>query len=68
MSPVVLTSGVAVVELGGLIALGVLLIISRHQLKQTRTELERSRQSPDRTSATATGTRAVRDQDGVADS
>src|ERR1700733_5128717 len=45
MSTVVLTSGVAAVELGGLIALGVLLIVSRHQLKQTRTELERSRQA-----------------------
>lgn len=44
MNTVVLTSGVAVVELGGLIALGVLLTVSRHQLTQTRTELERSRQ------------------------
>src|ERR1700742_5156434 len=45
MNPVVLSSGIAVVELGGLIALGVLLIVSRSQLKQTRTELERSRQA-----------------------
>jgi adenylate cyclase len=45
MSTLVLTSGVAAVELGGLIALGVLLIVSRHQLKQMRTELERSRQA-----------------------
>jgi adenylate cyclase len=44
VNAVVLTSGIAVVELGGLIALGVLLAVSRHQLKQTRTELERSRQ------------------------
>ncbi len=45
MNAVVLTSGVAVVELGGLIALGVLLIASRHQLKLTRSELERRRQT-----------------------
>ena len=44
MNAVVLTSGIAAVELGGLIALGVLLIVSRRQLKQSRTELERSRQ------------------------
>src|SRR6202012_1357960 len=43
MNAVVLASGIAVMELGGLIALGVLLIVSRRQLKQTRTELERSR-------------------------
>jgi adenylate cyclase len=42
---VLLTSGIAVVELGGLIALGVLLIVSRRQLKETRSELERSRQT-----------------------
>ena len=45
MNAVVVTSGIAVVELGGVIALGVLLIVSRHQLKQTRTELERGRQT-----------------------
>ena len=38
MNTVVLTSGIAVAELGGLIALGVLLIVSRHQLDQARTE------------------------------
>jgi adenylate cyclase len=45
MNAVALTSGIAVVELGGLIALGVLLIVSRHQLKDTRSRLERSRQT-----------------------
>jgi adenylate cyclase len=45
VNAVVVTSGIAVVELGGLIALGVLLIVSRHQLKQTRAELQRSRQA-----------------------
>jgi adenylate cyclase len=45
VNAVVVTSGIAVVELGGLIALGVLLIVSRHQLKETRTELARSRQA-----------------------
>lgn len=35
---------VAIVELAGIIALGVLLIVSRRQLKGTRRELERSRQ------------------------
>lgn len=44
MNAVVLTSGIAVVELGGLIALGVLLAVSRHQLKETRVHLERARQ------------------------
>ncbi|MDT5023455.1 MAG: adenylate cyclase [Mycobacterium sp.] len=44
MNTLVLTSGIAVAELGGLIALGVLLIVSRHQLGQARTELQRSRQ------------------------
>jgi adenylate cyclase len=43
VNTVLVTSGIAVVELGGLIALGVLLIVSRHQLKRTRSELERSR-------------------------
>ena len=45
MNTVVVASGVAVVELGGLIALGVLLSVSRHQLKEARTEVERSRQT-----------------------
>ena len=44
MNATLLASGIAVVELGGLIALGVLLIVSRHQLKETRSELERARQ------------------------
>src|ERR1700761_5449065 len=44
MSAALVASGIAVVELGGLIALGVLLIVSRHQLKDTRSELERARQ------------------------
>ncbi|MDT5144722.1 MAG: adenylate cyclase, partial [Mycobacterium sp.] len=44
MSAALVASGIAVVELGGLIALGVLLIVSRHQLKETRSELERARQ------------------------
>jgi adenylate cyclase len=39
---VLLTAG-ALAELGGIIALGVLLIVSRRQLKGARTELERSR-------------------------
>lgn len=34
---------VALFELGGITALGILLIVSRRQLKRTRTELERSR-------------------------
>jgi class 3 adenylate cyclase len=41
----VLVSLVAVVELGGLIAFGTLLIVSRSQVKGARTELERSRRS-----------------------
>jgi adenylate cyclase len=45
MSATVLVSLVAVVELGGLIALGTLLIVSRSQVKGARTELERSRSS-----------------------
>src|SRR6202048_3108495 len=44
MNATLLASGIAVVELGGLIALGGLLIVSRHQLKETRSELERARQ------------------------
>src|ERR1700679_2496378 len=44
MNATLLASGIAVVELGGLIALGVLLIVSRHQLKETRGQLERARQ------------------------
>ena len=36
MNATLLASGIAVVELGGIIALGVLLIVSRHQLKETR--------------------------------
>jgi adenylate cyclase len=43
MTVAVLMSLVAVAELGGLIALGVLLIVSRRQLKGARAELERSR-------------------------
>jgi class 3 adenylate cyclase len=45
MNAVAVTGGIAVVELGGLVALGVLLTVSRHQLKQTRSELDRSRQA-----------------------
>ena len=45
MTAAAVTSGVAVVELGGLIALAVLLIVSRRQLKQTRAQLERARQA-----------------------
>lgn len=45
MNAVVVTSGLAIVELGGLVALGVLLTVSRRQLTQARTELERSRQA-----------------------
>ena len=44
MNATLLAGGIAVVELGGLIALGVLLLVSRHQLKETRTDLERARQ------------------------
>src|SRR6201985_1670097 len=44
MSAALGASGIAVFELGGLIALGVLLIVSRHQLKDTLSELERARQ------------------------
>src|ERR1700727_3634482 len=44
MSAARVSSGSALAELGGLIALGVLLIVSRHQLKETRSELERARQ------------------------
>ena len=44
MNAALLASGIAVVELGGIIALGVLLMVSRHQLKETRADLERARQ------------------------
>jgi adenylate cyclase len=43
MTVAVLIAFVAVVELGGIIALGVLLIVSRRQLKGARVALERSR-------------------------
>src|ERR1700754_3117490 len=43
MTITVLLSLVALVELGGIIALGVLLIVSRRQLKGSRAALERSR-------------------------
>lgn len=43
MNAALLASGIAVVELGGIIALGALLIVSRQQLKGTRAELERAR-------------------------
>lgn len=43
MSMTVLIAVVAVIELGGIIALGVLLIVSRRQLKGARVALERSR-------------------------
>jgi len=39
---------VAVVAVAGIIALGVLLIVSRRQLKGTRRQLERSRQNKTR--------------------
>jgi len=35
--------GIAVVELGGIVTLGVLLLVSRQQLKETRAELQRAR-------------------------
>lgn len=44
MNAAALTFGVALIELCGLIALGVLLTVSRHQLKDTRAQLERARQ------------------------
>ena len=43
MSATELPALVAFVEFGGIIALGVVLIVSRSQLKGVRTELERSR-------------------------
>ena len=43
MNVTVLLSVAASVEFGGIIALAVLLIVSRSQLKGVRTELERSR-------------------------
>jgi adenylate cyclase len=43
MSATELLALVAFVEFGGIIALGVVLIVSRSQLKGVRTELERSR-------------------------
>lgn len=45
MNAVVVTGAAAVVELGGVIALSVVLIVSRRQLKRTRAELERSRRA-----------------------
>ena len=45
MNAVVVASGVAVIELGGLIALGILLIVSRKQVNTARRELERARQA-----------------------
>jgi adenylate cyclase len=44
----ILVLAVAVIELAGIIALGVLLIVSRRQLKTTRTALERYRQEQTR--------------------
>jgi class 3 adenylate cyclase len=44
VNTVVVTSGIVVIELAGIIALGVWLTVSRRQLRQTRTELKRSRQ------------------------
>lgn len=43
MTASVLLGAVALVELAGIVALGVLLIVSRRQLKGARAELERSR-------------------------
>ncbi len=43
MTMTVLIASIAVVELGGIVALGVLLIVSRRQLKGARVALERSR-------------------------
>ncbi len=43
MTLTVLLAALAVVELAGLIALGVLLIVSRRQLKGARSALERIR-------------------------
>ena len=48
MNVTVLLAVAAVVELGGIIALGVLLIVSRRQLNGARTELERSRRNTTR--------------------
>jgi len=45
VSVTVLLAVVAIVELGGIIALAVVLIVSRSQLKGARTELERSRRT-----------------------
>src|SRR5271170_7869404 len=45
MSATVLLTVVALVEFGGITALGVLLIVSRSQVKGARTELERSRRN-----------------------
>ncbi|MDT5144954.1 MAG: adenylate cyclase, partial [Mycobacterium sp.] len=48
MNVTVLLSVAASVEFGGIIALAVLLIVSRSQLKGVRTELERSRRNTTR--------------------
>ncbi|MDT5118799.1 MAG: adenylate cyclase, partial [Mycobacterium sp.] len=48
MSVTVLLAALALVELAGLIALGVLLIVSRRQLKGARTALERIRSQGNR--------------------
>ncbi len=48
MSATVLLTVVALVEFGGIITLGVLLIVSRSQLKGVRTELERRRENTTR--------------------
>jgi class 3 adenylate cyclase len=44
MTTILLLGAVALGELAGIIALGVLLLVSRRQLKRARAELERSRQ------------------------
>jgi class 3 adenylate cyclase len=48
MNATVLLAAGALVEFGGIIALGVLLTVSRSQLKGVRTELERSRENTTR--------------------
>src|ERR1700737_3120957 len=55
MSMTGLLAVAAVVELGGIIALGVLLIVSRRQLKGARTALERSRRNTTRRRRRRTG-------------
>ena len=61
MTVTALLIAVALAELAGIIALGVLLIVSRRQLKGTRAELERAVQSQNRPAPTAPRGRAFCD-------